>query len=144
MIRRHPRHTRTATPLPYTTLFRSNPVAHRQRQRVRGQPETVDAAIGLVHGEARQPEAVAGSMGDPGVLAEGGGVAPLGDDLLDRRAVFAVGISEQRRALAGLVGDALRGAIQLDLHLLQPDVRLEARRVGKECVRTCRSWWWPF
>src|SRR3546814_20703350 len=23
------------------------------------------------------------------------------------------------------------------------DSRSEERRVGKECVRTCRSWWWP-
>src|SRR3546814_9063179 len=22
--------------------------------------------------------------------------------------------------------------------------RAEERRVGKECVSTCRSWWWPY
>src|SRR3546814_9571627 len=28
--------------------------------------------------------------------------------------------------------------------LRRGDIRSEARRVGKECVSTCRSGWWPY
>src|SRR3546814_14335024 len=28
-------------------------------------------------------------------------------------------------------------------HLVRLAERSEERRVGKECVRTCSSWWWP-
>src|SRR3546814_11749216 len=32
----------------------------------------------------------------------------------------------------------------LNYLLRDRDVRLEERRVGKECVSTCRSRWWPY
>src|SRR3546814_5843745 len=32
----------------------------------------------------------------------------------------------------------------LSLHVDNVTVRSEARRVGKECVRTCRLRWWPY
>src|SRR3546814_20883146 len=31
-----------------------------------------------------------------------------------------------------------------DLHPFVRRLRSEERRVGKECVRTCRSRWWPY
>src|SRR3546814_19228466 len=31
-----------------------------------------------------------------------------------------------------------------DLGYLRPNWRSEERRVGKECVSTCRSWWSPY
>src|SRR3546814_14528667 len=49
-----------------------------------------------------------------------------------------------RRAEAGIGGRRLQGR-ELDLHLLAIPVeqRSEERRVGNECVSTCRSRWSP-
>src|SRR3546814_15602973 len=57
-------------------------------------------------------------------------------------------------ALGGHLRDADSGAskryvvIGIVRHLLRDQVgeldRSEERRVGKECVRTCRSRWWPY
>src|SRR3546814_15328463 len=61
-----------------------------------------------------------------------------------RRDLFAVAVVHARgdaicEQLAGLAGDAAFG-------LLAPArvVRSEERRVGKECVSTCRSRWSPY
>src|SRR3546814_2021852 len=34
--------------------------------------------------------------------------------------------------------------VLLDQHLVEAGLRSEERRVGKECVSTCRSRWWPY
>src|SRR3546814_11185599 len=39
-------------------------------------------------------------------------------------------------------GEQARQARDADAALAE-DARTEERRVGKECVRTCRSRWWP-
>src|SRR3546814_10926116 len=41
------------------------------------------------------------------------------------------------KALAG------RAAVRIDLNQVWDETRSEERRVGKECVSTCRSRWWP-
>src|SRR3546814_12721731 len=38
----------------------------------------------------------------------------------------------------------LMGVFHPDLVGILVRVRSEERRVGKECVRTCRSRWWPY
>src|SRR3546814_20769538 len=35
------------------------------------------------------------------------------------------------------------GAIRRSSAFVLLEKRSEERRVGKECVSTCRSWWWP-
>src|SRR3546814_9829127 len=70
---------------------------------------------------------------------------------------FGQAIAEQRLAIRHLFGDALRmfgrtrrapggeGPARRKI-IFQPVGmdRSEERRVGKECVRTCRYRWWPY
>src|SRR3546814_7034302 len=37
-----------------------------------------------------------------------------------------------------------RPLLQAPLLYTFPVIRSEERRVGKECVSTCRSWWWRY
>src|SRR3546814_18749800 len=51
------------------------------------------------------------------------------------------------RVLEGLAAYAARGRRDgfTGMMAIPPDqVRSDERRVGKECERTCRSWWWPY
>src|SRR3546814_17938541 len=43
----------------------------------------------------------------------------------------------------GAKRDIIAGGIVVAAILLFVGTRSEERRVGKECVRTCRSRWWP-
>src|SRR3546814_13498553 len=105
MIRRPPRSTRTDTPFPYTTPFRS-----------------VDEGLEV----ARGPPDV-GGQDDRGVQAYhvvtalDAGPPPLPLDVL-------LELHTQRPEIPAGAG---------------PPVRSEERRVGKECVSTCRSRWSP-
>src|SRR3546814_2555162 len=55
-----------------------------------------------------------------------------------------VGHHPAHRAAARLAVDA-EHAVLADVPAVERDMqRSEERRVGKECVRTCRSWWWPY
>src|SRR3546814_128342 len=49
----------------------------------------------------------------------------------------AANMPDKGRLVAVLKGMNLEG------EELQKTVRSEERRVGKECVSTCRYWWWP-
>src|SRR3546814_9503188 len=51
----------------------------------------------------------------------------------------AMNLSSKRAWLLAAASAALIAAF-----LLYPEHRSEARRVGKECVRTCRSRWSPY
>src|SRR3546814_12617719 len=119
MIRLPPRSTRTYTLFPYTTLFRS----FVQRLFV----ESVIAEL---------------QIAKPAVQQLGGG---------RRRAAAKVAAFSQANAQpasGGVPGDG--GAV--DAAADNKDVeriprthrRSEERRVGKECVRTCRSRWSPY
>src|SRR3546814_20295229 len=103
-MRRPPRSTRSATLVPYTTLFRSFTRLHAAHE------------LGAVLAVAGR-EHVLGAHG--GADADVGGLV----------------------AEAGGVGAELAGALQGDG--LGVEGRSEARRVGKECVSTCRSRWAP-
>src|SRR3546814_14793108 len=102
MIRRPPKSTRTDTPCPYTTLFRSpgNAAAHRLGRYMALELPGEIAVLG-----AQQMQQL-------------DGVAPRGQ--------------------AGAGGENHQGCGG------QPDQRSEERRVGKECVSTCRSRWSPY
>src|SRR3546814_12649666 len=113
MIRRPPRSTRTDTLFPYTTLFRSGLVAQD---------------IGAADVE---PQRVGHVIADAEVETAGG--ADVGQEhreigIIDRPA-FVIG---PYRDAAGIVAVDIFGAEGPE------QARSEERRVGKECVSTCR------
>src|SRR3546814_16973152 len=118
MVRRPPRSTRTDTLFPYTTLFRSLGFhiigGHRQ---LRG-------AGGAHHGCALRPHFVQLAEATLITLAPGSDTAlqPMCFDLQ-------------------LCVKLVRRARLLGLDFLHP--RSEERRLGKECVSTCRYLWSP-
>src|SRR3546814_21049162 len=114
MIRRPPRSTRTDTLLPYTTLFRS--------QRLTGA-----TVINLSR------------------RAKYGVISTDRDDHL----IFHLGMSGRWRTEGGEAGKhdhlLLETGVGHRLFLHDPRrFRSDARRVGKECVSTCRSRWSPY
>src|SRR3546814_13433552 len=125
MIRRPPRSTRTDTLFPYTTLFRS-----ARPPEGSGSP----AAIRIrACGPARQ-------------RGRRSRVRPRPGDHLAQRVVADLPLQQpvaddpgRRRVELELAGD---GEIIVQLALEQR--RSEERRVGKECVSTCRSRWSPY
>src|SRR3546814_16857271 len=125
MIRRPPRSTRTDTRFPYTPRFRS----------VRaGAALFKSATLGMM---------AAGVLGlalwraIAGVMPEGGAISGLG--------LFGAAINLGAAALLMRYrdGDANVRSVLLCTRndLIQ---RSEERRVGKECVSTCRSGWVPY
>src|SRR3546814_20214338 len=114
MIRRPPRSTRTDTLFPYTTLFRSGVLLADAAQSA-GKLPLPDADMVAVS---------AHKLGGPP------GIGAL--ILKDERLIEAAG--GQERGLRG-------GTENLPAIMGFAAARSEERRVGKECVRTCRSWW---
>src|SRR3546814_13504556 len=123
MIRRPPRSTRTDTLFPYTTLFRS----------------AAGARPGAGYAVRRRPDPWCGSSVH----------LPAGD-----QAVVAVQIGWRDSDIAlrscgwqELVPERIDiGQAPAVESLIDPPgqhVRSEERRVGKECVSTCRSRWSP-
>src|SRR3546814_15326525 len=116
MIRRPPRSTRTDTLFPYTTLFRSE----RRNPQI-DHPAAVTAVARI---DTLLPHH-ARFGGERAVAVEP--QVEHGDDLV--------------RARAGI--DLTIGT-GLDLAADRGFERSEERRVGKECVSTCRSRWSPY
>src|SRR3546814_20496461 len=123
MQRRPPGATRTATPVPYTTLFRSasGRVARGDFGRSR-----------LVQAEYSQ-----GWLSRP-IDADGNKQAEWRTD-------------PARAGLGGCLGDIGTHAFQLAepvsglaVESLSAELRSEERRVWTECVRTCRFRWAPY
>src|SRR3546814_15235689 len=123
MIRRPPRATRTDTLFPYTTLFRSDAGFAGDAE---GDAD-LRALVGLLLQEGR-----------------------LGDVRPQQHAAQVVrgraGVRGAQVVLAG--GEQLEGprAAGLDVEVTGPRLgeakRSEERRVGTECVRTCKSRWY--
>src|SRR3546814_12631152 len=114
MIRRPPRSTRTDTLFPYTTLFRS-----------------YCGVVGFKPTYGRIPRT---------------GLKFLSESL-DTIGVMARSVPDAAAFAAILEGTAA-GAVQETprpprFGLCRSPARSEARRGGTECVRTCRSRWWP-
>src|SRR3546814_13991599 len=117
MIRRPPRSTRTDTLFPYTTLFRSLlPEAVCLRH-----PEALPAR--LTKARRRDRESPPAQLRDDDRDRRGGAFQPL-DDVAPRE-------------LVGIVPDEIEDGLLAG----GEEVRSEERRVGKECVSTCRSRW---
>src|SRR3546814_12044372 len=131
MVRRPPRPTRTDTLFPYTTLFRS---------------ERIDRRILAHHLRIAATCAGEGSTDDGYVmlqLVRRQRIAKLGIGLLPPER--CVGLDPRPplgiERLVGLpAGDdeAMDCSVALTL---EPPLRSEVRRGGKEWVRTCRSGW---
>src|SRR3546814_15336656 len=136
MYRRPPESTRTYTLFPYTTLFRA--IAQKQREppvdealRERGVERVGQPAfeiLGLLN--------PARSVGDP--------VAALGNEAERAHRCDAAG--ELVDVALDIVepGEAARKPVGVDHPVAGgAPLRSEARRVGNECVSTCRSRWSP-
>src|SRR3546814_13955218 len=118
MIRRPPRSTRTDTLFPYTTLFRSD----LQDGELVGWKHALIAVDESVPPDPAFEAAVTDALtGEREAMAE---VVGRTDVALHRYAM-----------LSSPMDDLLLEAIA--------EVRSEERRVGKECVSTCRVRWWP-
>src|SRR3546814_12620770 len=120
MIRRPTRSTRYDTLFPYTTLFRSD---HENAEEGH-QPRHGAPAVAGAHDRHQDLEHVADraetAIGDRPRLGH-----VRGDDLLGAVARITQRSGEER----------LPSGIDM------PQLRLEERRVGKECVSTCRFRW---
>src|SRR3546814_17763220 len=121
MILRPPRSTRTDTLFPYTTLFRSHGTTLHGLQRT-------DA------GHEYEPTTYYGPQSGVG-LTLGAADRLAGPDA----AIGIVGLG------SGTLSCYRRPGQRWTIFEIDPAmVRSEARRVGKECVSTCRSRWSPF
>src|SRR3546814_13528985 len=128
MIWRPPRSTRTGTLCPFATLFRSA----MDRAGVGDRAMVADIGAGLAaHMQHREILDVGrGPDDDLVILCAHGNVDPYRGTFLDPH----------------LAVD-LRGLVQIGgivLHHVRAVHRSEERRVGKECVSTCRSRWSPY
>src|SRR3546814_14192721 len=116
MIRRPPRSTRTDTLFPYTTLFRSFVPG--------GVPQLVQSRRGILVVALKQLR-----FGHMDVVA----------NRIVKRPVLLI-VDETKachgQAAGHRIADRVVDAIE--------DVRSEERRVGKECVSTCRYRWSPY
>src|SRR3546814_15545977 len=110
MIRRPPRSTRTDTLVPYTTLFRSPALARTRRKNARASPNAKTPGL------------------SPGRFVSRCCATPSGRREARHRGAVVGGLEDELHLLADL--DAVHVAV---------DDRSEERRVGKECVSTCRS-----
>src|SRR3546814_15104319 len=115
MIRRPPRSTRTDTLFPYTTLFRSRSEATGARE-LGSDPKT------------GKPVSVR--------LGRFGPYAAIGTKDDEEKPTFA-------SLRPGQSMHTITLAEALELFKLPRQLRSEERRVGKECVSTCRSGWSP-
>src|SRR3546814_20824194 len=138
MIRRPPRPTRTDTLFPYTTLFRSTPVPDTLSEYhvaglLRGRKvELVDCKTQPLKVPAEAEIVIEGEVSLDETAEEG----PYGDhtgyyNAVERFPVFRVTAITMRRDPIYLSTFPGR----------PPDERSEERRVGKKCVRTCKSRW---
>src|SRR3546814_15047572 len=125
MIRRPPRSTRTDTLFPYTTLFRSKYTAEQTRlsaDRADDADGTLKFVETLFGRSCTRPQCARPETGEK----RNGDLAKIGGGI-------DIAVPTDRRIReAGDIGAA------------PGDLRSEERRVGKECVSTCRSRWSPY
>src|SRR3546814_2747075 len=146
MRRRPPRSTRTDTLFPYTTLCRSSAAR--------------EAAVGIGMSPAKRLLAIELPLAAPIVLAgirtsvtinigTAAIASTVGAKTLGTPIIVGLNGSNIAYVLQGAILTGLL-AIVVDLALgrlatrLQAWTRSEERRVGKECVSTCRSRWSPY
>src|SRR3546814_20363764 len=123
MIRRPPRSTRTDTLFPYTTLFRSLVVVvadHRRQQRAE------DRKAWQIKQRQRRRVEVAGRE-----------LRKVARQQI--RAEIVASLDAREQAIARV--EVIAARHEIDTLAETEPTRSEERRVGKECVSTCRSLW---
>src|SRR3546814_11260965 len=120
MIRRPPRSTRTDTLFPYTTLFRSRAPKKDMVMMLRQRDEDFRMSEARVRGI---------EIYEPNLFCEGS----FGGEFV----VFAVDRKDD------FFGRELRRQFRKGAEVAIP-ISSEERRVGNECVSTCRSRWMPY
>src|SRR3546814_15557414 len=141
MLLRPPRSTRTDTLFPYTTLFRSSLLRDR-RDAVSYQAAFFQKRDGEWHRTnwgkfARQVSRLSRALLDNG-LKKGDYVAIMGDVSQEWVVAFMATVCAGGVAVGIYFTSSTEG---VDYYL--EDSRSEERRVGKECVSTCRVGWSP-
>src|SRR3546814_11295623 len=136
MLRRPPRSTRTDTLFPYTTLFRSHGGGDH--------PPVEDYGEGLADILLRRAREAAAARAVEAEVDGGRAILVLADAGVDQLVAghHRAALHRDHAQPARIVGigqhlAADRGAA------LGHVLRSEERRVGKECVSTCRSRWSP-
>src|SRR3546814_18011457 len=134
MIRTPPRTTRTDTRYPYSTPFLTHAHVFRYRS-ARGSVAAHRLARAARRSHGERGDAQAGRGDRPPAQLRGRqerlGAAPWAEQY--------AGAAVLRRSFARWLGD--QSVLPVDARI---DPRSEERRVGKECVRTCRSRWSPY
>src|SRR3546814_11760443 len=117
MIRRPPRSTRTDTLFPYTTLFRSN----------------FGRARSILGGEHLRPGFNPIEIAKTGIV-----VCNFDFPVVDRMVGIVVPVTAAAHDSPPL------SAFDSASRVASISIRSEERRVGQECVSTCRSRWSPY
>src|SRR3546814_20307130 len=123
MIRRPPRSTRTDTLFPYTTLFRSDLWALERAGVFRGRYHVLGGTLSALDGVGPTDLNVDGLV----ARVNGGRV---------KEVIIATNATVEGQTTAHYITDRVAPS--------GVPIRSEERRVGKECVRTCRSRWSPY
>src|SRR3546814_437323 len=157
MIRRPPRSKRPDTRFPHTTLFRSDYAADVRAPTptaaaeiavpVRAELMATIAELGLRAGRCARRYQERGQERLTAQLR----LMPRPEDLLQPQRQKTDDLADRlRRALSHRLSDARHeladtsGALRPALLHQRIGRRSEERRVGKECVSTCRSRWSPY
>src|SRR3546814_15324362 len=142
MIRRPPRSTRTDTLFPYTTLFRSLAWTTLSVDDSGGTAR--DIRNDITNFEFSTPKAVQETTGiDKSAMER---LLLLADFSITLNGVFNPTATTSSHAVLKTVGStsvARTVSITVSGQSL-PNERSEERRVGKECVTSCRSRWAPY
>src|SRR3546814_18737639 len=137
MIRRPPRSTRTDTLFPYTTLFRSDTNGFDLVLRGVIADGAINNGGNFINKRGAGTLTLSGAntysnrtVIDAGTLAlAGAGTIGAGNLVIGANAEFDISKADVGASVIQLNG---------------PAERSEERRVGKECVSTCISRWWPY
>src|SRR3546814_19621402 len=124
IIRRPPRSTRTDTLFPYTTLFRSIAEMAGLPDDVRERTDALDAVGNTTKAVTK-------------------GYA-IGSAALAALVLFGAYTSDLGAYFPAVAVDFSLSTPYIIVGLLLGAMRSEGRRVGKECVSTCRSRWSPY
>src|SRR3546814_11394414 len=111
---------------------------HRAGESIRAVASVFEIAPSTVSKWTRRLRET-GSMGP----AKFGGHRPR---LLEphRETVHALVAERSHRSVKELQGELAARGIEVSRETVRNFLRSEERRVGKECVSTCRSRWWPY
>src|SRR3546814_18077721 len=134
MIRRPPRATRTDTLFPYTTLFRSN--CKPQAPVAKGDGCDKSLAWWFTKEPWAKPKK------DPNAKPVKPRQVMLSDLPKACAAVLAAPARSMQEATSAVAYSGTP-APAAPVQTLEAIIRTEERRVGKECVSTCRSRWSP-